>query len=160
MSRNDRSMLPLPREQDDWGPLQDDDLLLQFTSLTPHPIHMVPTYYFRMAHASSGQTLGEINLRNGSYPHIELYAGHVGFSVVPAYRGHHYAGRALLLLVPLARLCQLDPLWITCDPSNIASRRTCERAGARLIEIVDVPETCVINRTGHPKKCRYRLDIR
>jgi tagatose 1,6-diphosphate aldolase len=157
---NNRSMVSLPRKQDHWGPLQDDDLLLQFTSLTSHPVHKVPTYYFRMLHASSGETLGEINLRIGSNRHIELYAGHIGFSVVPAYRGHRYASRALLLLLPLARLCHLDTLWITCDPSNVASRRTCECAGAKLIEIVDVPKTCIINRTGHPQKCRYRLDIR
>ena len=33
----------------------------------------------------------------------------------------------------------LDRLWITCDPDNRASRTTCERLGAVLVEVVTVP---------------------
>jgi hypothetical protein len=54
---------------------------------------------------------------------------------------------------------RLDPLCITCDPDNAASRRTCELARAVFVEIVDVPETCIIHRTGHKKKCRYWLEL-
>jgi hypothetical protein len=32
-------------------------------------------------------------MRIGSNPHIELYAGHVGYAVEPAHRGHRYASR-------------------------------------------------------------------
>jgi len=53
----------------------------------------------------------------------------------------------------------LDPLWITCDPENVASQRTLELAGAEFVEIVDVPEHCIIHRKGHPRKCRYRLPL-
>jgi predicted acetyltransferase len=80
-------------------------------------------------------------------------------AVHPANRGHRYAARATRLLLPLARELHLDPLWITTDPDNIASRRSCGLAGAEHIEIVDVPETCIINRNGHPQKCRYRLVV-
>jgi len=72
-------------------------------------------------------------------------------------RGHRYAARAVRLLLPLARRLGLDPLWITCDPENAASRRTLELAGAELVETVDVPPDCVIFQSGHPRKCRYRL---
>jgi tagatose 1,6-diphosphate aldolase len=61
------------------------------------------------------------------------------------------------LLLPAARRLGLDPVWITCDPENAASRRTLEIAGAEFVEIVDVPEDCVIFKGGHPRKCRYRL---
>jgi hypothetical protein len=27
------------------------------------------------------------------------------------------------------------------------------------VEIVDVPESCIIYRSGHLKKCRYRVDL-
>lgn len=106
-----------------------------------------------------GSEVGNINLRVGSTPHIELYAGHVGFAVHPAYRGNRYASRSLRLLTPLARELRLDPLWITCDPENLQSRRSCELAGAKFIAIVAVPESCIVHRTGHPEKCRYQLDI-
>jgi tagatose 1,6-diphosphate aldolase len=61
--------------------------------------------------------------------------------------------------MPIARELRLDPFWITCDPENIESRRTCELAGGEFVEIVDVPATCVIYQSGHTKKCRYRLTI-
>jgi tagatose 1,6-diphosphate aldolase len=138
-------------------PLRDDDLTLELAGLRLHPVHKVPTYYFRMIHRDSQEELGGINLRVASTPHIELYAGHIGYGVHPASRGHRYAARAIRLLIPLARELRLNPLWITTDPENIASRRSCELAGAEFIEIVDVPATCIIHRDGHPRKCRYRL---
>jgi tagatose 1,6-diphosphate aldolase len=112
-----------------------------------------------MVHAESGDELGSINLRFGSSCHIERYAGHIGYGVHPEHRGHQYASRSVRLLLPLARELNLNPLWITCNPDNIASRRSCELAGATFVEIVDVPETCIIHRNGHKQKCRYRLDL-
>jgi tagatose 1,6-diphosphate aldolase len=112
-----------------------------------------------MIHSYTGEELGEINLRDGSGPHIEKYAGHVGFTVRPGHQGNRYAARALGLLIPLARKLGIDPLWITADPGNIGSRRSCEIAGAKFVEMVDVPPDCVIHRSGHARKCRYRLDL-
>ena len=101
--------------------------------------------------------MGGINLRVASTPEIELYAGHIGYFVHPPYRGRRYAARSLRLLVPLAWRLRLDPLWITCDPGNLAYRRTLELAGAEFIEMVDVPEDSIVHRSGRPCKCRYRL---
>jgi predicted acetyltransferase len=140
--------------------LQNDELVLEPIEVAPHPVHKVPTCFFKMVHADSGEELGRINLRAGSSPHIELYAGYIGYAVEAAHRGHRYASRALRLLMPLASQFGIDPLWITCDPENVASRRTCELAGGEFVEIVDVPATCIIYQSGHPKKCRYRLTTR
>jgi len=141
------------------GAFKDEELVLELADFAPHPVHKVPTYYFRMVHAGSGEELGTINLRVGSTSHVELYAGHTGYGVHPAHRGHRYAARSLVLLIPLACKLGLNPLWITCDPDNVGSRRSCELAGAQFVEIVDVPEDCIIHRSGHKQKCRYRLDI-
>lgn len=136
---------------------QDNELLVEPVEVAVHPVHKVSAYFFKMVHATSREEMGRINLRVGSNPHIELYAGHVGYGVEPAYRGHHYASHALRLLIPVACELGLNPLWITCDPENIASRRACELAGGIFVEIVDVPAACIIRQSGHPKKCRYRL---
>ncbi len=141
----------------DQGELRDGDLRLTLESLAVHPFHQVPTYSFRMLHAEKNEELGGIRLRVGSTPHVERYAGHIGYNVVARHRGHRYAARSVVLLVPLARRLGIDPLWITCDPENIASRRTLEIAGAQFVEIVDVPLDCAIRQSGHPRKCRYRL---
>jgi tagatose 1,6-diphosphate aldolase len=63
------------------APLIDGELVLQFLRFEDHPVHKVPTYYFRMIHAETGEELGGINLRCSSIPHIERYAGHIGFAV-------------------------------------------------------------------------------
>ena len=60
---------------------EDADLTLQLTDFGHHVVHCVPTWHFRMLHSSTGEELGGINLRIGSTPHIERYAGHIGFTL-------------------------------------------------------------------------------
>lgn len=139
------------------GELREEEFELRLQSFELQPAHRVPAYQFLMVNRESHEELGSIRLRLGSTPHIQLYAGHIGYNVLPQHRGHHYAARSVRLLLPLARRLKIDPLWITCDPENLASRRTLELAGAEFIEIVDVPESCIIHQHGHPRKCRYRL---
>ena len=138
--------------------LRHGDLELRLLDYSVHPFHRVPTYFFRMMSIAHLDELGNINLRIGSNDHLERYAGHIGYGVNPPYRGHHYAARSVKLLLPLARRHELNPVWITCDPDNGASRRSLEIAGAKFVEIVDVPPDCGIRRYGGKlRKCRYRL---
>jgi len=53
----------------------------------------------------------------------------------------------------------MTEFWITCNPDNAASRRTCELAGAVLVEIVDLPEDIDMYQEGERQKCRYRLEL-
>ena len=138
--------------------LRHGDLELRLADYSVHSFHRVPTYFFKMMSGLRDEELGTINLRIGSTEHLERYAGHIGYGVHASFRGHHYAARSVTLLLPLARWHELDPLWITCDPENVASRRSLEICGAELVEIVDVPEECGIRRYGGKlRKCRYRL---
>ncbi len=138
--------------------LRHGDLELRLADYSVHAYHRVPTYFFRMMSIDREEEMGTVNLRIGSTPHVERYAGHIGYGVHAAYRGHHYAARSVVLLRPLACSLGIDPIWITCDPENTASRRSLEIAGAELIEIVDVAEDCGIRKYGgKARKCRYRL---
>jgi Acetyltransferase (GNAT) domain len=141
----------MPSQLPGFPPLIDGVFSLELKVVSPHPVHKVPTYFFNMRDLTSGIELGRINLRVGSGEHIERYAGHIGYFVEPAHRGHAFASRALRLLTSVACVLAIDPLWITCDPENLASRRACERAGATLVDIVDVPADCVIYQSGHFK---------
>lgn len=52
---------------------KDRELVLQFLSFEPHPVHRVPTYRFGMIHAETGEDLGGIKparRRNSSPPSI------------------------------------------------------------------------------------------
>lgn len=145
----------------DPGTLIDDDLQLVLVKTVPGntDVGRVPEYTFRMTPTGQNERMGTISLRVGQSPLILCYAGHIGYGVEPDYRGHHYAARACKLLLPLARRHDLNPIWITCNPDNFASRRTCELAGAQFVEIVDVPEDLEMYQKGDVQKCRYRLDL-
>jgi predicted acetyltransferase len=119
----------------------------------------VPYYIFHVHSEQSGDRAGEIHLRIGNTEHMRLYGGHVAYGVRPPYRGSRFAARALRLIVPLAARHGLSELWITCNPENLASRRTCEVAGADFVEIVDLPPETDMYQEGERQKCRYRLNV-
>jgi tagatose 1,6-diphosphate aldolase len=124
---------------------------------------IVPAYHFwmrlRPEYRPPVQIAGGIALRVGHGANLELYLGQVGYIVHPPARGRHYAERAVRLLLPLARRSGLNPLWITCSPDNIASRRSCERAGGRWVETVCLPPDHGLYAKGERLKCRYRFDL-
>lgn len=129
----------------------------------------VPAYHFWMridprhpnlaAAPLDMHIVGGIGLRIGTNGELELYSGHIGYHVYPAARGRHYAERAARLLLPLAKRHGVSPLWITTNPDNFASRRTCERLGATLVDVVDIPANHPFRQRGETQKCRYRLDL-
>ena len=117
----------------------------------------LPSYTFGML--VDGKPVGGLTLRIGYTELISRYSGHIGYRVAPEHRGHHYAERSCRLLLPLFKAHGIDPVWITCNPDNIPSRRTCERLGAVLVEIVDVPEDNEHYKRGDTRMCRYRIDL-
>jgi tagatose 1,6-diphosphate aldolase len=102
---------------------------------------------------------GTITLRIGATPGLELYYGHIGYHVYPPARGRHFAERACRLLLGLARRHGIRTVWITCNPDNAASRRTCERLGMQFVETLPVPKSDPLYARGEREKCRYRLDL-
>lgn len=118
----------------------------------------VPAYYFDILDRE-GQKVGNCDLRIG---HTEglYYGGNIGYAVEEPYRGHHYAEKACRLLFRLAQRHGLGYLIITCQPSNLPSRRTCERLGGQLLEIVELPEDNDMRvRDGHTRECVYRFEL-
>ncbi len=156
-------MRACPRENFEFlepGQMADGDLGLRLMFCLPgDPSRgIVPSYEFQMQLVGSGTRIGGASLRVGDTEHIR-YVGHIGYSVVKAYRGHHYAARATRLLIPLARAHGMRELWITTDPDNLASQRTCEILGAEFVETVSVPPTDSLYGRGDRQKLRYRLVI-
>lgn len=122
-----------------------------------------PSYHFWMRLRPESQPLipmaGTISLRVGNDPEIQRYFGHIGYNVYPPARGHHYSQRACQLLFPIAKRHQINTLWITTDPHNLPSRRTCERLGGVMVDIVDIPRDHVLYSRGETQKVRYRIDL-
>lgn len=123
---------------------------------------LVPAYHFWMRwHDDTGRLRmgGGVGLRISNSFDIETYAGHIGYHVYPPARGRHFAERACRLLIPLLKHHGISPVWITCNPDNYPSRRTCERLGARYIETVDLPTNHAFYARGERQKCRYRWQV-
>jgi predicted acetyltransferase len=118
----------------------------------------VPAYSFNMQ-ARGGEYLGRIRLRVGWNDEVIRYAGHIGYAVEPAHRGHHYAERACRLIVPLAKRHGMTELWLTCQPDNIASRRTLERLGAEYAAVLDVPSEYPLEAGTERRKMCFRLKL-
>jgi len=143
----------------DPGLLNDGELELVVIETTPGDPsrEWLPVYVFEMR--VGGRKAGALNLRIGNTHGIVMYGGHIGYSVETEHRGHHYAERACRLVLPLAKAHGLRTIWITCNPDNMPSCRTCERLGAELVEIVRLPEDNDQYLAGDREKCRYRLDL-
>jgi tagatose 1,6-diphosphate aldolase len=125
----------------------------------------LPAYHFWMLVADgvgSDPTIrivGGIGLRIGTNAEIEMYSGNIGYHVYPPARGRHFAERACRLLLPLACRHGMERLWITCNPDNTASRRTCERLGAKLVDIVPIPGDHPFRLRGETAKCRFMIEL-
>lgn len=117
----------------------------------------VPCYTFDIYPPHGREPAGMACLRVGDSPLI-AYAGHIGYAVEPAFRGRHYAEHAVRLLLPLAWRHGMERVLITAAPENAASRRTCERLGARLLDEVAVPPDCEMYRDGARLRVRYAID--
>jgi tagatose 1,6-diphosphate aldolase len=141
------------------GRLVDDDLELVLVKKEPaNPSKgYVPCYHFEMRRTNTSSVLGSIRLRIGS-ARVLRYPGHIGYYVKKHCRGKHYAARSCKLLLPLAQAHGLKAVWLCCDVGNIASQKSCVRAGARRMGTLRVPKSHPMAKQGIYLR-RYRIAL-
>ena len=141
--------------------IEGDEISLELAMITPRDERrgIVPAYRFQIIRAKDREVVGAVSLRVGDNEYLRKYAGHIGYRVYTPYRGHKYAGKAVKLLRDLARANGFTELWITTNPDNIPSRKTCEWIGAQYIEEVPVPENTALYKRGDVRKSRYLLRL-
>lgn len=144
----------------DFDFLTDGEMALRITKKTPaNPAkNWVPAYFYDITLYDSNERMGGIDIRIGDNENL-YYGGHIGYNVDEKFRGHAYAAKACLLIQEVAKGHGMKRLIITCNPDNMASRRTCEKVGLRLQEIVDLPETNDMYLEGERSKCIYVWDL-
>ncbi len=137
--------------------LKTDEIYLRLVCTTDADLDKgyVPAYHFTIC-TLDGVEVGECDFRIGFNENL-YYGGNIGYSVYEGCRGSHYAGKACLLLFELARKHNFEYLYITCNPDNIASRKTCEFAGGVLKEIVPIPVYNPMFLSGEKEKCIYKF---
>lgn len=94
---------------------------------TPRPATYVP--FTERWMTDGDEYLGRISLRHRLTDVLLTWGGHIGYAVRPSARGHGYARRALEQMMPRCAELGIDPVLVTCDTDNEASRRTIEGAG-------------------------------
>ena len=140
--------------------LYDDEIKLVLERVEDANVERgwVPAYYFAICN-HNGVKMGTCDLRIGHNDN-SYYGGNIGYSIDEEYRGHHYAGKACLLLFKLARLHDLGYLYITCDPENLASRKTCEYVGAEFLGVKELPlDNEMRVNLGDTEKCIFRFTL-
>ncbi|HXW67899.1 MAG TPA: GNAT family N-acetyltransferase [Thermoplasmata archaeon] len=118
-----------------------------------------PMYRYRIELHGSGDPVGQLRFRVGHTPLLEM-AGHLGYQVEEAHRGHGYAERACRLVRSVALAHGFDRLRITLEPSNAASRRTVEKLGAEYRDTVELPADHPMFREDRQRLRRYDWTIR
>lgn len=145
----------------DTGFLKNEEiqLLLEKTVEADPAKDWLPAYHFSICDMA-GNRMGTCDLRIGHNESV-YYGGNIGYRVEEPCRGHHYAGKACLLLFELAKRHDMEYVIITCDPDNWPSRKTCEWLNGELLETVELPEDNDMRvEDGETHKCIYRFPLR
>lgn len=141
--------------------LRDGEIALRLerTAQADPEKRFVPAYYFQIRRVADDVQVGGCDLRIGNTERL-YFGGNIGYTVYEAYRGNHYAGKACLLLLRLARRHELPYLHITCRPDNTASRRTCEYAGGQLQCTAKLPTDNDLYFEKHEREvCVYYFEL-
>lgn len=122
------------------GKLIDGDLELRFLEKRKVTIlkSCVWESVFEMYLLDTNQKIGAIKLRSKLTSELREYGGHIEYEVSKKFRGNNYAARSCVLLFPLMKKMKVNPIIITCDPANIASIKTIENIGGKLISTKNI----------------------
>lgn len=92
--------------------------------------------------------IGWVDIRHRLTTQLLQIGGHIGYDVRPSQRGKGYGKLALKLALEKARQLGIEKILVTCDISNIPSKRVIETNGG-------VFESEAEAGQDKPKKLRY-----
>ncbi len=104
--------------------LHSGSIRLKFNKIVKVEPHgeLVPFYHFKVID-STDLVVGHINFRVGDTRHVKMCAGHVGYEILPEYRGRSFSYHACKALAPFIKR-HYDHVILTVDPLNLPSIRT------------------------------------
>ena len=86
-----------------------------------------------------GTYVGRLSIRHELNEYLSLIGGHIGYDIRPSLRRRGYGMQILRLALPHARALGLARVLVTCDETNIASRKIIEANGGLLENAVTEP---------------------
>lgn len=100
----------------------------------------------------NGEYIGGVAIRHELNENLKKFGGHIGYDIRPSQRGKGYGSKILELALPKAKELGITKVLVTCDATNIGSRKIIEKNGGVLENQVPNPETGV-------DKLRFWIEI-
>ncbi|MDT0342748.1 GNAT family N-acetyltransferase [Streptomyces litchfieldiae] len=94
---------------------------------TPRPVAMVPSTV--LWYVTGDTFLGRLSIRHRLTPRLLDWGGIIGYDVRPSARRRGHATAMLRASLPVAHDLGHDPVLVTCDHDNVASRKVIEACG-------------------------------
>ena len=114
----------------------------------------VPAYVFDITNFDT--VYGEMSLRLGFNDNL-YYGGQIGYSVNEGYRNMGVATASCGIILELVKAHGFKKVIITNNYTNKASRRVCEKIGAKLIRIAKLPTWHDLYIRGQRFECIYEI---
>ena len=87
---------------------------------------------------ADGRIVGRVSIRHELTDALRTLGGHVGYGVLPDYRGRGHATAMLRGALDLLGSEGLGEALVTCDDANVASAGVIERCGGRLVRRLEL----------------------
>ncbi|GAC1474814.1 MAG: GNAT family N-acetyltransferase [Ktedonobacteraceae bacterium] len=112
------------------------------------------TDYWLIERDESGREtfIGNLSVRHELNDFLLRVAGHIGYQVRPSMRDRGYGKRMLRLGLQKARQLGIKRALLTCDETNIASKKVIEFNGGQF-------ENALSGEGSRVKKLRYWIDL-
>ena len=114
------------------------------------PNGFVPESVFWLV--DEGEFIGRVSIRHKLTEHLREIGGHIGYKIRTSKRRRGYGTLILSLALKEARALGLKRVLITCDETNIASRKVIGRNGGALED-----KTFIGN--SKPNKLRFWIGL-
>ena len=109
----------------------------------------VPDTYFWLV--DGDEVIGRVSIRHTLNEKLRSVGGHIGYDIRPSKRRLGYGTKLLALALPEAKKLGIDSALVTCDVTNIGSRKIIEANGGVLEDEVPGEE-------GEPNKLRFWIE--
>lgn len=80
--------------------------------------------------------VGSVQLRHHLNAHLEKVSGHIGYNVIPNYRGRGIAKAAVHTMLPCADQHHINPVIMTCGIHNYASQKVITACGGTYVNTI------------------------
>ena len=138
--------------------ISNEEIELKLIDVYPSNKGSIPFYWWNIYLKFNNVKIGSISFRIGHNYH-SYYNGNIGYEIDEEYQGNNYAYKACKMLIDVAKYHKINRIFFSCDYDNIASYKTIEKLGGKLIEEVQPPLDYIFYYEGMPVHKIYELNV-